>query len=128
MYDRLGIKGLNERGESFYNPLLPDLVESLMQNHIAEESEGAKVVFVRVRLSLHQCHAPAPFVLHSDQQCRQRCQQQPSTAPVAPQLAGPLQAEIVVVCCMYSMATLWKVSHVVVCVCHVLSIWLSFFC
>lgn len=48
MYDRLGIKGLNERGESFYNPLLPGLVDSLMQNHIAEESEGAKVVFVKV--------------------------------------------------------------------------------
>lgn len=48
VYDRLGIKGLTERGESVYNPLLPGLVEELMQSNVAELSEGAKVIFVKV--------------------------------------------------------------------------------
>lgn len=59
VYDRLGIQGLNERGESFYNPLLPGLVASLMQDHVAEESEGAKVVFVRVSSALPATAAAA---------------------------------------------------------------------
>lgn len=48
MYDRLGIEGLTERGESVYNPLLPGLVEELMQSNVAEVSDGAKVIFVKV--------------------------------------------------------------------------------
>lgn len=42
IYDRLGVT-LEERGESFYNPLLAPLVSELMEAGIAEESEGAKV-------------------------------------------------------------------------------------
>lgn len=47
MYARLGVQ-LDERGESFYNPMLPGLVQELMEQGIAEESEGAKVIFVKV--------------------------------------------------------------------------------
>lgn len=46
VYARLGVR-LEERGESFYNPMLPSLVQWLMEHNIAEESEGAKVVFVK---------------------------------------------------------------------------------
>ena len=47
MYARLAVR-LEERGESFYNPMLPGLVQELMAQGIAEESEGAKVIFVKV--------------------------------------------------------------------------------
>jgi len=52
VYARLGVR-LEERGESFYNPMLPSLVQWLMEHNIAEESEGAKVVFVKVSLCCH---------------------------------------------------------------------------
>jgi arginyl-tRNA synthetase len=42
IYQRLGIT-IQERGESFYNPLLAPLVSELLANEIAQESEGAKV-------------------------------------------------------------------------------------
>jgi arginyl-tRNA synthetase len=45
IYDLLDIK-LTERGESFYNPLLPDVVKDLDQQGLLEESEGAKCVFL----------------------------------------------------------------------------------
>lgn len=47
VYARLGVR-LKERGESFYNPMLPGLVQMLMEQGVAEESEGAKVIFVKV--------------------------------------------------------------------------------
>ena len=45
---RLGVKlGIeNERGESFYNPFLPDVVKDLRQKHLAIESAGAIVIEV----------------------------------------------------------------------------------
>ena len=46
IYDKLNIKGLKERGESFYNPYLNDVVKDLEQQGLAVESEGAKVVFL----------------------------------------------------------------------------------
>ena len=46
IYDMLNIKGLEERGESFYNPLLIGVIESLEDQGLAVESEGAKVVFL----------------------------------------------------------------------------------
>ena len=52
VYARLGVR-LEERGESFYNPMLPSLVQWLMEHNIAEESEGAKVVFVKVSFYPH---------------------------------------------------------------------------
>ena len=45
IYDRLGIV-LQERGESFYNPLLKDTVDDLLARGVAEISEGATCVFV----------------------------------------------------------------------------------
>ena len=45
IYNLLDIK-LTERGESFYNPLLPAVVEDLTNLGLLVESEGAKCVFV----------------------------------------------------------------------------------
>ncbi|WP_036479545.1 arginine--tRNA ligase [Myxosarcina sp. GI1] len=45
IYDLLDIK-LTERGESFYNPLLLDIVQQLEAENLLEESEGAKCVFL----------------------------------------------------------------------------------
>ncbi|HEV8606853.1 MAG TPA: arginine--tRNA ligase [Tepidisphaeraceae bacterium] len=46
LYDRLGVKlrQEHERGESFYNPFLADVVKELKDKRIAEESQGAIVV------------------------------------------------------------------------------------
>ncbi len=46
-YALLGIRYDIQRGESFYNDRLPDLVERLLNSGIAEVSEGAVVVFFR---------------------------------------------------------------------------------
>ena len=46
VYDKLNIRRLQERGESFYNPYLNDVVKNLEEQGLAVESEGAKVVFV----------------------------------------------------------------------------------
>lgn len=52
IYDRLGIRNLQERGESFYNPMLRPLVERLSKQRgegegaCAERSEGALCVFL----------------------------------------------------------------------------------
>ncbi|MDB9307991.1 arginine--tRNA ligase [Aphanizomenon sp. CS-733/32] len=45
IYDLLNIK-LIERGESFYNPLLPKVVKDLATTGLLEESQGAKCVFL----------------------------------------------------------------------------------
>ncbi|MBE9057539.1 arginine--tRNA ligase [Sphaerospermopsis sp. LEGE 08334] len=45
IYDLLDIK-LIERGESFYNPLLPKVVEDLETAGLLEENQGAKCVFL----------------------------------------------------------------------------------
>ncbi|WP_413160062.1 arginine--tRNA ligase [Capilliphycus salinus ALCB114379] len=45
IYDLLDIK-LEERGESFYNPLLPKVVEDLDKTGLLEENQGAKCVFL----------------------------------------------------------------------------------
>lgn len=46
IYDTLNIKGLEERGESFYNPYLNDVVEDLEKQGLAVQSEGATAVFL----------------------------------------------------------------------------------
>lgn len=48
IYERLGVmlKAEDERGESFYNPYLADVVKELLEKGIAQESEGAIAVFV----------------------------------------------------------------------------------
>lgn len=45
IYDWLDIK-LTERGESFYNPLLPAVVEDLEKTGLLVENQGAKCVFL----------------------------------------------------------------------------------
>jgi len=45
IYDLLDIK-VQERGESFYNPLLPQVVEDLEKAGLLVEDQGAKVVFL----------------------------------------------------------------------------------
>jgi arginyl-tRNA synthetase len=45
VYDRLGVRFTVELGESFYDPMLGAVVEDLSNRGIAEESEGATVVF-----------------------------------------------------------------------------------
>jgi len=46
IYDVLNIEGLVERGESFYNPYLNDVIEELEKLGLAAESDGATVVFL----------------------------------------------------------------------------------
>jgi arginyl-tRNA synthetase len=48
VYRKLGVdlKPEHERGESFYNPFLAEVVAELKEKNIAVESEGATVVFV----------------------------------------------------------------------------------
>ncbi|AGA29106.1 arginine--tRNA ligase [Singulisphaera acidiphila] len=46
VYDRLGVKFDVELGESFYDPMLADVVADLEAKGIAQVSEGATVVFV----------------------------------------------------------------------------------
>jgi arginyl-tRNA synthetase len=45
IYQRLDIRFDHTHGESFYNPMLPGVVRSLLEKGIAEESQGAVVVF-----------------------------------------------------------------------------------
>jgi len=48
IYDRLGVllKETDNRPESFYNPLLPGVIDSLEQGKVLEISEGAAVIFL----------------------------------------------------------------------------------
>lgn len=55
IYDRLGVQFDVELGESFYDPMLAAVVEDLSAKGIAEESEGAIVVFA--------AGTPAPFII-----------------------------------------------------------------
>ncbi|MCL4176425.1 MAG: arginine--tRNA ligase [Verrucomicrobia bacterium] len=45
IYDRLGVRFDQTLGESFYNPRLNALIDELNRRGIAEESDGARVVF-----------------------------------------------------------------------------------
>jgi arginyl-tRNA synthetase len=45
IYDLLDVRVI-ERGESFYNPLLPNVVEDLQESGLLVEDQGAKVVFL----------------------------------------------------------------------------------
>eukprot|EP00002_Diphylleia_rotans_P025735 TRINITY_DN5098_c0_g1_i2.p1 TRINITY_DN5098_c0_g1~~TRINITY_DN5098_c0_g1_i2.p1 ORF type:complete len:438 (+),score=78.47 TRINITY_DN5098_c0_g1_i2:76-1389(+) len=46
IYDLLGIHGLVERGESFYQQFIPTMVQDLKARGIITESDGADVIFV----------------------------------------------------------------------------------
>ena len=45
IYERLGVSNLQERGESFYNPMLPGVVKDLQAAGVAVEDNGAQVVW-----------------------------------------------------------------------------------
>jgi arginine--tRNA ligase len=45
VYDRLGVKFDHYFGESFYNDMMPDVLEELKEKNIAKEDQGALVVF-----------------------------------------------------------------------------------
>jgi arginyl-tRNA synthetase len=45
IYRRLGVTFDFTHGESFYNPMLPEVVADLLRQHIAQPSQGAAVVF-----------------------------------------------------------------------------------
>ncbi|KAG8656972.1 arginine--tRNA ligase, chloroplastic/mitochondrial isoform X2 [Manihot esculenta] len=45
VYQRLGVH-LEEKGESFYNPFIPGVLEGLSNQGLVEESEGARVIFI----------------------------------------------------------------------------------
>ena len=55
IYDRLGVRFDVELGESFYDPMLASVVADVSAKGIAEESEGAVVVFT--------AETPAPFLI-----------------------------------------------------------------
>lgn len=45
IYDKLGILPFNhEHGESFYNPMLPGVVDSLLEKKVAEPGEGGAII------------------------------------------------------------------------------------
>jgi arginyl-tRNA synthetase len=46
LYDRLGVKFDVQLGESFYDPMLADVIKDLEEKGLAQASEGATVVFV----------------------------------------------------------------------------------
>ncbi|MCI0352556.1 MAG: arginine--tRNA ligase, partial [Acidobacteriales bacterium] len=46
IYRRLDVSFDHTLGESFYNPMLPDVVKALEQSGIAERSDGALVIFL----------------------------------------------------------------------------------
>lgn len=54
IYTRLNVT-LTERGESFYNPMLPGVVSDLVDRGIATDSNGATCVFIEVRTFCKVC-------------------------------------------------------------------------
>jgi arginyl-tRNA synthetase len=47
LYKRLGVQFDHYHGESFYNPMLPGVVASLLEKGIATRSQGAVVIFLK---------------------------------------------------------------------------------
>ncbi|KAI9156429.1 hypothetical protein LWI28_006374 [Acer negundo] len=45
VYNRLGVE-LEEKGESFYNPYIPRVIEALTNQGLVEENEGARVIWI----------------------------------------------------------------------------------
>ncbi|MDH7598445.1 MAG: arginine--tRNA ligase [Sedimentisphaerales bacterium] len=63
VYDLLGVglTEVDERGESFYNPMLPHIVQELKEKGIAAESEGAVCVFLDGFMG--KDGKPIPFII-----------------------------------------------------------------
>jgi arginyl-tRNA synthetase len=47
LYRRLDIRNLDERGESFYNDMLPGVVDDLEKIGLVQDSDGAKCIFTK---------------------------------------------------------------------------------
>ena len=60
IYDALDVR-LEERGESFYNPLLADVITDLEKTGLLKESEGARVVYLDGYLTREG--EPQPFIV-----------------------------------------------------------------
>ncbi|XP_075673069.1 arginine--tRNA ligase, cytoplasmic-like [Castanea sativa] len=45
VYQRLGVQ-LEEKGESLYNPYIPNILNKLTSINLVEESQGARVIFL----------------------------------------------------------------------------------
>ena len=55
LYTRMGIHFDTYYGESFYHPIMPSVVNELMEKGIAKEDQGAKVVFFAEKDNIHPC-------------------------------------------------------------------------
>lgn len=55
LYTRMGIHFDTYYGESFYHPIMPSVVEKLVEKGLAIEDQGAKVVFFDEKDNLHPC-------------------------------------------------------------------------
>ncbi len=55
IYDYLGVNFDTYYGESFYHPLMPKVINELVEKGLAVESEGALVVFFDEKENLHPC-------------------------------------------------------------------------
>ena len=55
LYTRMGIHFDTYYGESFYHPIMPSIVEELVEKGLAVEDQGAKVVFFDEKDNLHPC-------------------------------------------------------------------------
>ena len=55
IYEYLGINFDTYYGESFYHPLMPKVIDELVEKGLAVESEGALVVFFDEKENLHPC-------------------------------------------------------------------------
>ncbi|MBP5201114.1 arginine--tRNA ligase [bacterium] len=55
IYEYLGVNFDTYYGESFYHPLMPKVIDELVEKGLAVESEGALVVFFDEKENLHPC-------------------------------------------------------------------------
>ncbi len=55
LYNRMDISFDTYYGESFYHPIMPEVLEELLEKKIAVEDQGAKVVFFEEETNLHPC-------------------------------------------------------------------------
>lgn len=61
IYDQLGIDGLTSRGESFYQPHIPSLLDDLTEKELITVSDGAKCLFLEG--FLNRQGEPLPFII-----------------------------------------------------------------
>ena len=55
IYEYLGVEFDTYYGESFYHPIMPKVIDELVEKGLAVESEGALVVFFDEKENLHPC-------------------------------------------------------------------------